>query len=222
MSTIRTAEEIFYTQAQARLERVRRMSLADAKAEAMLILLDACMVDMGNHRLYIMVSEALEEVKAREKNEGGAEVELSYEGMPECLGNDIMGDCFAGQLVEMSWLWAVVYRFVVKEMRNKYEWMSVYYFLRKVGLLRKEDFKNFGKVMEQWYSSMPNYKPCTPDVKSHHHYMLTEPMENWEGYARRHKEDKRFKSSVGVCVTTIPQIKNLLSVFNKKFHVVEG
>ena len=88
-------EEVFYAMVEARLKRVRRMSLAEAREESLQLLMEACYANSGTRRLYEMVAAALEEVE-RCDGEGCEEEPRSSweESIPEYLRTGKLGEAW--------------------------------------------------------------------------------------------------------------------------------
>lgn len=87
-------EEVFYAMVEARLKRVRRMSLAEAREESRQLLMEACYANSGTRRLYDMVAAALEDVERGE----GSEEELRpswEEAIPEWLRMGKLGEAWS-------------------------------------------------------------------------------------------------------------------------------
>ena len=85
-------EEVFYAMVEARLKRVRLMSLAEAREESRQLLMEACYANSGTRRLYEMVAAALDDVE-RGKGEGcEEEPRPSWEAaIPEWLRTGKLG-----------------------------------------------------------------------------------------------------------------------------------
>ena len=85
-------EEVFYAMVEARLKRVRRMSLAEAREESLQLLMEACYANSGTRRLYEMVAAALEEVERCEDEGCEEEPRSSWEeSIPEWLRTGKLG-----------------------------------------------------------------------------------------------------------------------------------
>ena len=87
-------EEVFYAMVEARLKRVRCMSLAEAREESRQLLMEACYANSGTRRVYEMVAAALEDVERGE----GSEEELRpswEEAIPEWLRMGKLGEAWS-------------------------------------------------------------------------------------------------------------------------------